>query len=328
MPIKLKENLSGINVRHLKGCKKLHRLLLAHIFMLIHSRFWKQSVKLFYVRWKNIIFSMMYNRLQNLFIAIMLSALLLPVYIVFCMTELLLAVIYYLFPVVNCFFIVLNSFCIQYYDCFHRRGFVVKCCKHIFLIPMLILFSISWYTYCLIFFDGFWFLCRIIMLTYSGIVAYPQLSYGYLVLVFMTLFYVAESINSFGESYRELLKVSLKACEKFQQKYDDDAEMDQDKIKSIRTKYGIKTELFDLIICSNLPRKNQLLITMLKLTSVIIVLIISVELLVTFDKLKELSIVMHVFTVLFVCALPKIVKMMCFHKHKDMAQRKIKRNVS
>jgi putative ribosome biogenesis GTPase RsgA len=143
----------------------------------------------------------------------------------------------------------------------------------------------------------------------------------------MTLFYVAESINAFGESYRELLKVSLKACEKFQQKYGDDAEMDQNKLKSIQTKYGIESDLFDLIIRRVLPRRNQLLITMLKLTSVIIVLIISVQLLVTFDKLKELSLVTHVFTVLFVCALPKIVKMMCFNKHKDMAQRKMKQKV-
>ena len=327
MPLKLKEKISGIKVRHHKGCKRLHRLFLAQIFMLIHSKFWKQSIKLFFLRWKYIIFIKM-NKISENTIALVISCVVfLPFYIVLCICELILSVLYYLFPVVNCFIIVLNSVRIHYNDWLHQRGLVSRCFRYIMFVPMLVLFSISWYTYSITFFDGFWFLSRIVMFTYSGIVAYPHLSYGYLVLTFMTLFYVTESINAFGESYKDLLKVSLESCEKFQHKHIDDVEFDPEDIQSIRTKYGIKTDLFYVIVKKNLPRRNQLLITILKLTSVITILIVSVELLATFDKFKELSLVMHIFSVLFVCALPKIIHMMCWKNRKEKARIKMKKKV-
>ena len=327
LPLKIKERMSGINVRNYKGCKKLHNLFLAQIFMLINFQFWKQSLKLFYLRWKNIIFIKMYKIWQNRFVAILLGIVMLPCYIVFCVIELLFAVLYYLFPVISCFFIILNSTCIHYNNYFKHKAFILKCIQYVFFIPMLILFSASWYTYSIIFLDGFWFLSRIVMLTYGGIVAYPHFSYGYLVLAFMTLFYVTESINAFSESYRDLLKVSLDSCEKFQRKYIDDDGIDKEELKSIKTKYGMKTDIFYWIIDKNLPKRNQLLITLLKMTSVVTILIISVNLLVTFDKFKELSIVEHVFTVLFICALPKILKRMCFQNFKNRTRHKMKQKV-
>ncbi|XP_060592788.1 uncharacterized protein LOC132747424 [Ruditapes philippinarum] len=327
MPLKLKEHLSGLNIRRHKGCRKIHHLFLAQIFMLINFQFWTQSIKLFRIRWGNKIFLKVYNCWQSMYVAVLHCAIILPFYMVFCLAELLLAVLYYLFPVVNCFFILLKSFCIHYNNCFQHRGLIMKCLQRLLFMPMIFLFFISWYTYCITFFDGFWFLSKIAMLTYSGIFAYPHLSYGYLVLAFMTLFYVTESINAFSESYKDLLKMSLEFCEKFQNKHIDNAEIDQIAIKGIRTKYGIKIDLFYLIINTNLPRRNQLFITILKLSLVISVLVVSVKLLVAFDKFKDLSIVTHVFTVLFVCALPKIIKTMCLQKYRLRAREEMKQRV-
>ncbi|XP_053392537.1 uncharacterized protein LOC128555110 [Mercenaria mercenaria] len=327
MPLKLKEKLSGINVRHQTGYKELHKLLLAQIFMLLHFQFWSQSLKLFYLRWKNVIFSTMTLKMHSVFASVVSSFVCLPLYILFCLLELLFSVLYYAFPVINCFFIVLKSFLIHYTSFFQGRGCVMRCLQYVLFLPMLVLFCISWYMFCIIFFDGFWFLSKIAMFTYSGIIAYPKLSYGYLVLVCMALYYLTESFNAFGDSYRELLKLSIEACERFQLKHIDDSDMDEKEIKDIRNKYGIKSDLFYMIVDRHLPRRNQVLITILKFTSVITLLTISVELLVTFDKFQELSLISHVFTVLFICALPKIIKVMCLQSYRHRTRRKMQQKL-
>ncbi|XP_053392541.1 uncharacterized protein LOC128555111 [Mercenaria mercenaria] len=327
MPLKLKEKLSGISVRNHKGYTKLHKLFLVHIFMLLHKQFWGKSIKMFYLRWKTVIFSTIAGKLHSVFATVISYFVCLPFYIIFCLLELLFGILYYAFPVINCFFVMLKSFVIHYTTFFQNKGCVMKCLQYVLLLPMLILFSISWYMYCVLFFDGFWFLSKIVMFTYSGIIAYPKLSYGYLVLVFMALYYLTESFNAFGDSYRELLKLSVEACEKFQQKHIDDSETGLEEIKDIRTKYGIKRDLFYKIVDRHLPRRNQVLITILKFTSVITILTISVELLITFDKFQELSLVTHVFTVLFICALPKIIKMMCLQNIRYQTRRKLQQKL-
>ena len=48
--------------------------------------------------------------------------------------------------------------------------------------------SYMWYIYSLVFFQCVWFCMIIILHTYRGIIAYPRIPYGYLILVFMTLY--------------------------------------------------------------------------------------------------------------------------------------------
>lgn len=91
-----------------------------------------------------------------------------------------------------------------------------------------------------------------------------------------------------------------------------------------RSKKGIKRDLFNVIVDKHLPRRNQVLITILKFTSVIFVLTISVELLTRFHKFQELSLLTHVFTVLFVCSLPKIIRISCMQSYRRSGRRKLR----
>ncbi|XP_045210742.2 uncharacterized protein LOC123562158 [Mercenaria mercenaria] len=322
MPLKLKERLSGLSVKHKTGYHKIHKEFLAQIFMLLHWDFWRQAVQLFFIRWKKFIFSAMLFRLRSKFAAVLLSVIILPLYFIFSVTELCLTVLYFVFPVINCFFVLIKAFMIHYTEFFKDRGFILKFLCYILFLPMLILFCITWYIYCLLFFDGSWFLSKIAMFTYSGIIAYPRISYGYIVLVFMAIYYVTESFNAFGENYRQLLKLSIEACERFQMRHSDNSDVESCKDKDIRNKYGIKSDLFRIIVDRHLPRRNQVLITVLKFTSIITVLTISVKLLITFNRFQDLSLVSHVFTVLFICALPKIIRMMCMNNYKYKNRRR------
>jgi hypothetical protein len=138
----------------------------------------------------------------------------------------------------------------------------------------------------------------------------------------MAIYYLTESLNTFGENYRQLFKLCIEVCERYQSRHHDDSDVDSNVCYDIRNKYGIKRELFYMVVDTHLPRRNQALITVLKFTSVVTILTISVELLITFNKFQDLSLVSHVFTVLFICALPKILRMMCVDKYRNHARKR------
>ena len=325
LPLKLKEKWSGLSVKKTTGYHRIHKLFLAQIFMLLHIGFWKHAFTLFYIRWTHIVFRTMSSKLRSRFAAVLASVLILPLYLTFCTIELCFSVIYFLLPVLNCAYALLKAFLIHYFDFFNNRGRFMKCLCYVLFLPMLVLFCICWYIYCLLFFDGMWFLSKITMFTYSGIIAYPKISYGYLILVFMAIYYLTESLNTYGENYRQLLKLCIEACDRYQSKHHDDADVDSSVCNDIRNKYGVKSDLFYKVVDKHLPRRNQVLITVLKFISVVTILTISVELLITFNKFQDLSLVSHVFTVLFICALPKIIRIMCLDTFRNQARRRILR---
>ncbi|XP_060592786.1 uncharacterized protein LOC132747423 [Ruditapes philippinarum] len=322
IPLMLKEKWSGLSIQQTQGYHKIHKLFLAQIFMLLHCGFWKYSFNLFYIRWKQFVFPAMTRKFKSSFIASVASAPILPLYIVFSTLELCFSVLYFLLPVVNCSVSLLKAFLIHYFKFFNDREPFVKCLRYVLFLPLVVLFIISWYMYCLLFFDGMWFLSKILMFTYSGIIAYPRISYGYLILVFMAIYYLTESLNTFGENYRQLFKLCIEVCERYQSRHHDDSDVDSNVCYDIRNKYGIKRELFYMVVDTHLPRRNQALITVLKFTSVVTILTISVELLITFNKFQDLSLVSHVFTVLFICALPKILRMMCVDNYRNHARKR------
>lgn len=203
VPIKLKEKLSRITVRQHKGYKQIYKFFLSQMFMLLHMKFWRQAFILFYRRWKMFLFPKLVTLLHSSRAAGVLSITIIPIYVVVCLLELILSVSYFAFPVVNCFFIVLKSFLIHFFKIFKNKGYIMRIIQYTLFPPLLILFCFIWYIYCIIFFDGFWVLSKIAMFTYTGIIAYPKLSYGYIVLAFMATYYLLESFSSFEENYSE-----------------------------------------------------------------------------------------------------------------------------
>ena len=65
----------------------------------------------------------------------------------------------------------------------------------------------------------------------------------------------------------------------------------------------------------------QVAYTLFQLFVIIFVVSVSLELLFRFDKFRDLSLLIHVFTALFICAMPKIIQSMCTADHSKRGQK-------
>lgn len=321
-PIKKMEQFSRISVRHCYGYKKIHRYFLAQMFMLLNRKFWMETYLMFNNRYRHILFGNLKAYFGSMNTAITISIALFPVYIVFCAVEIVLSTTYFAFPVVNCMFVLIKSFTLAFFNIFYARHVLLRAVRCILMIPLLALFCITWYMYCIIFFDGFWWLSKISMFTYSGIIAYPKLSYGYLILVFMAVYYLLENSLAFGKNYRELLKVSIKACQSIEPRYSQNAVY-----RRIFHRNGIRQDLFDTIVEHHRPCRNQVIITVFKFVCIVAILTISIDLIITFDKFEDVSLEVQVFTVLFICALPKIIHVLCLKRNRANLRRRLRKEI-
>ena len=310
--------LAGEQIRKCSGYKRIQKTLLSQTLMLFNRRFWKQTFQLMYTRYTNVIFPMAKSIANNKCLAVLLVAPILLLYIAFCVIELVVSCTYFAFPVISCFIIFIKAYVKYARGRFNGRSGLSRILSFIAMIFVVPMFLYTWYLYCLMFFDAFWFLSKIAIFTYTGIIAYPRLSYGYLILCLMALYYVAESFNSFRQSYKDLLSISIKACQKVEEK------MQRDQMKTtILCDDGIPMDLWHLIVDRHRPRRIQVAYTVFQLCIIIFVMSLSLELLFRFDKVRELSLITHVFTALMICALPKIAKSMCTHGLKYRQQKKL-----
>ena len=67
-------------------------------------------------------------------------------------------------------------------------------------------------------------------------------------------------------------------------------------------------ELFEYLVEGIRPRRVQALHTIIKLVAMILVLSVSIILIERFKKFEELSLLVHIFITVFICALPFINK--------------------
>ena len=310
--------LAGEQIRKCSGYKRIQKTLLSQILMLFNRRFWKQILQLMYTRYINVIYPVVKSIVNNTCLTILLAAPVLLLYLAFCVIELVVSCTFFAFPVICSFFIFIKAYVKYARGIFDGRSGMSRVLSFLAVIIVILMFLYTWYLYCLLFFDAFWFLSRMAIFTYTGIIAYPRLSYGYLIICLMALYYIAESFNSFRHSYRDLLSLSIKACQKVEEKM----QMHHKKT-TILYEDGIPVDLWNLIVDRHRPRRIQVAYTVFQLCIIIFVLTISLELLFRFDKVRELSLITHVFTALMICALPKIVKSTCTHGLKHRQQKKL-----
>ena len=69
---------------------------------------------------------------------------------------------------------------------------------------------------------------------------------------------------------------------------------------------GMSRELFEYLVEKIRPRRVQALHTIIKLVAMIFVLSVSIILMERFKKFEELSLLVHIFITVFICALPFI----------------------
>ena len=313
-----KARLAGVQLANTPGYKRIQKTLISQVLMLLNHSFWKQTFRLFVRRFKQVICPVLRNVTHNPCLAVILGIIFLVIYIVFCISELLLACIYFAFPVISCFFILIKAYIRSVQENFSQQSGFKRTFGHCLTIIITLMFMYTWYMYCLIFFDAFWFLTKIVMFTYTGVIAFPKISYGYLILCLMVLYYIGESFNSFQQSYQDLLSISIKACQKVEEKL----EYEQ-KTATILCDDGILVDLWNLIVERHRPKRIQVTYTLFQMCAVILIVTVSLELLFRFDKFRELSLITHVFTALVICALPKIAKTVCTKGRRYRQQRKL-----
>ena len=310
--------LAGEQIRKRSGYKRIQKTLLSQTLMLLNRRFWKQTPRLLYARFVNVIYPLVKGGINNQCLAVLLGVPVLLLYIAFSAIELVISCIYFAFPVISCFFIFIKAYVKYARKRFNDRSGLSCALSFVATVIVIPIFLYTWYLYCLMFFDAFWFLTKIVIFTYTGVIAYPRLSYGYLILCLMALYYIAESFNSFRQSYQDLLSLSIKACQRVEEK------MQRDQIKmTILCDDGIPMDLWNLIVERHRPRRIQVAYTVFQLCTVICVMVISLELLFRFEKFRDLPLITHVFTALVVCALPKIAKSLCTHGLRYRQQKKL-----
>ena len=302
LSLETKSRLAGLQYTDISGFRKIQLTFLSNLLLLLNVEFWKDTVRLFINRWKRIIYSS-FTATQSPHIKIIACSILILPYIIFCILEIGFAFLFFAFPVVSCLFILIKAYVTFLSDMFRFQSKFIKTFSYVIFLFIVLALCFTWYIYCILLFQCTWFVVSLAMFTYSGVIAYPKISYGYLILTFMTMYYIVDIFNKFSKGYQDLLNISIKACRKLE-------DLGTERLKDIFCDKGISKHLWEVIIERHRPRRILVATTVLQLCIVISVLSISVELLDRFNKFQELSLITHVFTVLAVCALPQLVKSM------------------
>ena len=305
---KTKAILGSVEITDAKGFRRIHLVLYSQAIMLLNRVFWKETFRLYLLRWyyfKNWFLKERFFWTSSK-LTLLASFILGIVYIHLCLLETILTCLCFACPVMGCFLIVLKAFLnhalVNFKHKAYRKvqaSYLVGSVKALISFLILVTLLFIWYIYCLIFFDASWVLTKIIIFTYSGMIAYPRRSYGYIILTLMALYYVTECLKSFGATYQRLLELTFDAWNDVRKKRYQ-VFVDNEK--------RIPTALWEIVIERHCPRRVQVAYTIFKIFSIISILTISIKLLSSLGRFQQLSVIYDTFTALFICALPKLIK--------------------
>ena len=303
--LEVKEKLGSVQIRKYKnGYTRAYKVQLCHIYMLLNSDFWILERNIIKSRWYVLSSNETSSKIRRGLVLLMG----LPVYFLVCLTEVIIAFFYYSIPVFGFFVCVVKGFCsgLSKYLSEHtstrwsRFVFVLR----IPLCVVVLLFQIYYlYIFTILFLDSFNFLSRILMFTYTAVVAYPRETYGYFMLIITSISFAFDRLYTFAKVYKRILKLAIKQC-----KNEDSLKeyIVSKKGRHNNVCYGIPKYLFEYLINSVRPRRVQLLHTTLQLVSIIFFLSVSIEIMVRFQNIEELGFLIHVFIAIFICAMPSI----------------------
>ena len=327
LSLEKKEELGSVRIRkHKNGYIRLFCVQVCHFYMLVNSDLWILIGSIIKIRWCAFV-STLGSYIFIKFIVYTIAVLCIPFYTVACITEILLALVYYLIPMASFMCCVIRGFRIglrryvQEECCitFSRIRLVLRlpCC----LIIVILLFYYM-YVFTVLFFDSFFFLSRILMFTYTAVVAYPRETYGYFMLILVSAYFALEGFFHFGDIYNLMLKFAIKRCKESEslQQY-----LHRHKDSNEEIIYGISRELFEYLVEQIRPRRVQALHTVIKFVSIVFILSVSIVLMDRLKKFEDLSLLIHVFITIFICALPIIYNLVI---SKENQKKKIKRKVN
>ncbi|KAL4218859.1 hypothetical protein ACF0H5_021447 [Mactra antiquata] len=297
------ERLGSVRFRRRKGFDKIQKVLEGQFFMLLNVKHWKRIFCVQKGRW-NAYFSI--PGLQIFF----------PFYFIFCIIETLVCFLFFGCPILSFGFIITRAYYRQLWN--QKKGNSCPVSVLFVMLTFILIISVVYFlcVFCTIVMDACVFIARVLTFTYSGIIAYPKESYGYIIFAVTVVYYVGQCIHEFSLKYQSLLKDTIAVCERMQRANDSTQLVARkDGLK------GIRIELFDMVIEEHCPKRKQVLICFAKVFVIIVAFCLALNCLQLTNGFRKLQSVTHVGTVLFLCALPQLTKSIC-KKCSDRFQRK------
>jgi hypothetical protein len=300
------------NIQRQSGYERFYSILKANVYMLINPSFWSLGFQLQIRRlqgYKNILYRE--GRVCKLIIVLLL----IPVYLLLCVCEWLLSVLLYGCPVMGFFVVIVHAY-YHWVKCkikkTDRMSYLVSI---IFIILMTIIVAFDIYIFSLIFIDSFVFLSRICTYVFTGLIAYPDVTYGYFVFTITVIIYVTESIQHIDVVYSRLFENAKVACEKYQRKRLFPA------VPLIRMNESVSflsAALFRYVVHYKRPVRIEILFSIFKLMLILIVLYMSISIILAFKEISKMTTLTQTITALFICLLPKLYKMFTRHNTKSI----------
>ncbi|KAK3585210.1 hypothetical protein CHS0354_027503 [Potamilus streckersoni] len=169
------ERLGSVRFCNSKGYNQIYRFFLAQFYMLINIKFWKKAIEMQRQRW---------NQVQ-----VQVRCILFLPYVLVCVMELIACFRYYGLPILPFTISVIRAYC--GYLLTLVKNYRLRIVRYIgfvflFIVMAAVLFFV--YMFCTIFLDACLFLSRVCFFTFTGIVVYPKLSYGYLIFFFTIIY--------------------------------------------------------------------------------------------------------------------------------------------
>ena len=300
LPFLVLEHYGSVSIKKQYGYSKIYSVYIAQLNLLINIKFWKFVYNIQASRWYK-------------FRTSTIRSLLLPLYIQLCITELFLCILLYGFPIISFGITVFKAYRnLLQRSCHTWKPFVMMASV---ILPFCIVFFL--FMFCTIFLDACVFLARLCFFTFTGIVLYPQVSYGYIIFVSTAFYYLWNAIQNFSRYYFQLLRLTVTVCESVQQ--DNDAKPLVLKRHGFR---GVQKEIYEAVIEQHCPRRKKMFVSVFKVGIIVAIVGLSIHLLVKSNKFHELHSIMHVGTTLLICAFPKVIDVLCSQENKKIKKQK------
>lgn len=293
-----------LNIQRQKGYTKFYSVLKANIYMLINPSFWTLGLRLQIRRFSGYLNIITRGRQCYKFIT---GIICLPVYFTFCIVEWILLLMYSL-PIIGFFLILIRAYYNSIKQLMHRKGIniiVVYCAVTV----MTICVAFDIYIFSLLFIDSFIFLSRVCTYTFTGLIAYPDITYGYFVFAITVTIYITESLQHIHVVYSNIFRKVQNISERFQKK---GMFPGVDLIKKEGSRSLVSVSLFRYVVRYKQPLRIEIMCSFLKVFFIIIILYMAISTMLAFQDMSKMTALTQTVTAIFICLIPKLWKMFIY----------------
>lgn len=211
------ETLSPLRFTSVVGYSRVSMMSRSMFFMILNPDFWKLALQIQFDRF-NIHRSKSPIRTACL-------CLVLPLYAVCCLVEMLMCVIYYGIPMVNCISIAFTGYIVSVLrllrrlptlSCIFRNNILRYLAGMVFLL----LFAYCSCSFCTIFISSFEFVAKVMVFSFLAVLAYPSQAFGYFFFGIVFIYYIFKICEGFGQTYFELLADAVEISSQLQHDMD------------------------------------------------------------------------------------------------------------